>query len=210
MPYGKHSQLPRTPNQNPSNHFNTNQSSNEDNGSGGGVFCKSVFQALSQQMQIEDKLNFATFEREKSLKLGRSNESPSNADDEDDDEQNLSFFLSNESSKYRDSSRITGEDSFHWDSLWFSILRKMTDLILIKKNITYKLMESHPLRKPSESILDQIELDLQTIDKVLEQNRISKPISTAVLVKTHWSDNDPLNNHQFIKGVDEDYIASNE
>lgn len=64
-------------------------------------------------MQIEDKLNFATFEREKSLKLGRSNESPSNADDEDDDEQNLSFFLSNESSKYRDSSRITGEDSFH-------------------------------------------------------------------------------------------------
>lgn len=64
-------------------------------------------------MQIEDKLNFATFEREKSLKLGRSNESPPNADDEDDDEQNLSFFLSNESSKYRDSSRITGEDSFH-------------------------------------------------------------------------------------------------
>lgn len=100
--------LPRTPNQQHSELL-------KDGSNEGGVSCKSVFQALSQHLQIEEKLSFAAFDRSDQLRHSVNSPPLMMADEEEDedDEQNLSFFLSNESSKQRDSSRVTGgDDSF--------------------------------------------------------------------------------------------------
>jgi len=59
-------------------------------------------------------------------------------------------------------------------------------------------MESSKSELEPGSILHQIEKDLQTIDKVLEENRIDKQQSVEEFIRTQRGDDDPLNQRQFI------------
>ncbi|CDW71096.1 UNKNOWN [Stylonychia lemnae] len=180
LPFGRNTtQMPRTPNQLQSNTFQR-KLDEKSNSNDGIVSCKSVYQSLSQQLQIDEKYNFSAFEREERVApVNLTNRSHSDDEEhDDDDDQNLSFFLSNESSKHRDS-RITGDE----------------------------IMESLKVRKCSENILEQIEQDISKIDKVLEQNKINKVEGLQGFIKTQRTESDPLNSQVFIQGINDNYIT---